>query len=68
VALWFPKRERAFATSLFNAGTNVGAIAAPAVVPWVALNFGWQAAFVGAGIAGFLCSCCGSPSTRCPRR
>ncbi|MBI3884601.1 MAG: MFS transporter [Opitutae bacterium] len=54
VALWFPKRERAFATSLFNAGTNVGAIVAPAVVPWIALAWGWQMAFVFAGVAGFL--------------
>jgi ACS family hexuronate transporter-like MFS transporter len=53
VALWFPKRERALATSLFNAGTNVGAIVAPAVVPPIALAFGWQAAFVAAGIVGF---------------
>src|SRR5688572_22539887 len=54
VALWFPKRERAFATSLFNSGTNVGAIVAPAVVPWLAFTFGWRSAFVAAGIAGFL--------------
>jgi ACS family hexuronate transporter-like MFS transporter len=54
VALWFPKRERAFATSLFNAGTNVAAIIAPAVVPFVAAAWGWRATFVGAGIAGFL--------------
>ena len=54
VALWFPKRERALATSIFNSGTNVGAIIAPAVVPWIALTWGWQAAFVAAGIAGFL--------------
>jgi len=54
VALWFPKKERALATSLFNAGTNVGAIVAPALVPMIALNWGWQAAFVAAGIAGFL--------------
>jgi MFS transporter, ACS family, hexuronate transporter len=54
VALWFPKRERAYATSLFNAGTNVGAIVAPAVVPWIASAWGWQSAFVVAGIAGFL--------------
>jgi ACS family hexuronate transporter-like MFS transporter len=54
VALWFPKRERALATSLFNAGTNVGAIIAPAVVPWVASAWGWRSAFVGAGILGFL--------------
>jgi ACS family hexuronate transporter-like MFS transporter len=54
VASWFPKRERAFATSIFNAGTNVGAIAAPAVVPAIALTWGWQAAFVAAGIAGLI--------------
>ena len=36
VALWFPKKERALATSIFNAGTNVGAIVAPAIVPWKA--------------------------------
>jgi MFS transporter, ACS family, hexuronate transporter len=54
VAMWFPKRERAFATSLFNAGTNVGAIVAPAVVPVIASTWGWQSAFVAAGIAGFL--------------
>jgi ACS family hexuronate transporter-like MFS transporter len=54
VALWFPKKERALATSIFNSGTNVGAIIAPAIVPWLAFTWGWQAAFVAAGIAGFL--------------
>jgi MFS transporter, ACS family, hexuronate transporter len=54
VALWFPKRERALATAIFNSGTNVGAIIAPALVPPIALAFGWRAAFVAAGIAGFL--------------
>ena len=54
VALWFPKKERALATSIFNAGTNVGAIVAPALVPQIAAAWGWQAAFVGAGILGFL--------------
>jgi ACS family hexuronate transporter-like MFS transporter len=53
VATWFPKRERAFATSIFNAGTNVGAILAPALVPAIALTWGWRSAFVLAGIAGF---------------
>ncbi|MFL5306159.1 MAG: MFS transporter, partial [Polyangia bacterium] len=46
VALWFPKRERALATTLFNAGANVGAIVAPAVVPALAFKFGWQMPFV----------------------
>jgi ACS family hexuronate transporter-like MFS transporter len=53
-AQWFPKRERAYATSIFNAGTNVGAIVAPAIVPWIALTWGWQWAFIIAGIAGLL--------------
>jgi ACS family hexuronate transporter-like MFS transporter len=53
-ALWFPKKERAFATSIFNSGTNVGAIVAPALVPLIALNWGWQWAFILAGIAGFV--------------
>lgn len=54
VTQWFPVRERAFATSLFNAGSNVGAILAPAVVPLIALTWGWQAAFVLAGAAGIV--------------
>jgi MFS transporter, ACS family, aldohexuronate transporter len=54
VALWFPKRERAFATSIFNAGTNVGALLAPAIIPWMAFAWGWQSAFLAAGLAGFL--------------
>ena len=54
VALWFPKKERALATSIFNSGANVGAIIAPAVVPWMVLTWGWRSAFVSAGIAGLL--------------
>lgn len=53
-AQWFPKRERAFATSIFNSGTNVGAILAPALVPWIAYSYGWQMAFILAGAAGLL--------------
>ena len=53
-ALWFPKKERALATSLFNSGANVGAILAPAIVPWMAFKFGWQSAFLAAGVIGFL--------------
>ena len=53
-ALWFPKKERALATSLFNSGANVGAILAPAIVPWLAFKFGWQSAFLAAGAIGFL--------------
>ncbi|MGC1967285.1 MAG: MFS transporter, partial [Candidatus Acidiferrales bacterium] len=54
VAEWFPKRERALATGIFNAGTNVGAILAPLVVPWMDLRWGWRAAFVGVGGIGFI--------------
>lgn len=54
VAEWFPKRERAFATGIFNAGTNVGAVIAPAVVPFIALNYSWQWAFILTGAIGFL--------------
>ncbi len=53
-AIWFPKKERALATSLFNSGANVGAILAPAIVPWMAFKFGWQSAFLAAGTVGFL--------------
>ena len=53
VACWFPPRERAFAASLFNSGTNVAAIIAPALVPWIALRFGWPMCFIVAGVAGF---------------
>ncbi len=54
VALWFPKRERAFATSIFNSGANAGALIAPAVIPWLAFTYGWQSAFLAAGAAGLL--------------
>ncbi len=54
VAEWFPKRERALATGLFNAGTNVGAIVAPLTVPWIAVHMGWQWAFILTGALGLL--------------
>ena len=68
VALWFPKKERAFATGIFNSGTNVGAIIAPALVPWIAFTWGWQAAFVAAGIAGFLWLLLWIPSYEIPEK
>jgi len=52
VAHWFPKRERAYATSLFNSGANVGAIVAPAIIPPIAGAWGWRAAFVFMGVIG----------------
>ncbi|MEY3404874.1 MAG: hypothetical protein RL161_304 [Bacteroidota bacterium] len=54
VAQWFPRTERAFATSIFNAGTNAGAILAPAIVPFIALSYGWEWAFLGAGLLGLI--------------
>jgi len=54
VAEWFPKKERAFATGIFNAGSNVGAVAAPLVVPWITLAYGWQWAFIVTGAIGFI--------------
>ena len=54
VAEWFPKKERAFATGIFNAGTNVGAVVAPLTVPWIAINLGWQWAFILTGAIGIL--------------
>lgn len=54
VAEWFPKRERAFATGLFNSGTNIGALVAPVVVPWITLRWGWYWAFIATGALGFL--------------
>jgi ACS family hexuronate transporter-like MFS transporter len=54
VAEWFPKKERALATGIFNSGTNVGAIVAPIAVPAIVLAWGWQAAFILTGAIGFL--------------
>jgi len=54
VAEWFPQRERALATGIFNAGTNTGAILTPLLVPWIALKWGWQWAFVATGGLGIL--------------
>lgn len=54
VAEWFPKRERALAAGLFNAGTNTGAIVAPLLVPAIALRWGWQWAFILTGALGLL--------------
>lgn len=54
IAEWFPKRERALAAGIFNAGTNVGAIITPLLVPWIALHWGWRAAFIVTGLLGFV--------------
>lgn len=54
VAEWFPKKERALATGIFNSGTNVGAIIAPLTVPLIALTWGWQWAFIITGTIGLV--------------
>jgi ACS family hexuronate transporter-like MFS transporter len=46
IAEWFPKKERALATGIFNSGANVGAIVAPVAVPAIVIAWGWQAAFI----------------------
>lgn len=53
-ALWFPKSERAFATTLFNSGANVGALIAPATIPFLAASIGWHMTFVVAGSIGLV--------------
>jgi MFS transporter, ACS family, hexuronate transporter len=54
VTEWFPKKERALATGIFNAGTNIGAILTPLAVPTIVSMWGWRGAFVGIGALGFL--------------
>ncbi len=53
-AEYFPKKDRAFATSIFNAGASVGALAAPATIPLLAKAWGWEMAFVIIGAIGFI--------------
>ncbi|MCF0051983.1 MFS transporter [Dyadobacter sp. LJ53] len=53
-AEWFPKRERALATGIFNSGTSIGAVAAPIMVPWLLGAYGWQEAFLITGALGFI--------------
>ena len=54
VAEWFPKKERAFATGIFNSGANIGAIITPLCVPWIVINWGWRWAFILTGLLGFV--------------
>ncbi len=53
-AEYFPKKERSFATGIFNSGANVGAILAPLSVPWIESHYGWEAAFLIVGAVGFI--------------
>ncbi|HZE85503.1 MAG TPA: MFS transporter [Puia sp.] len=54
VAEWFPKKERALATGIFNSGANIGAVIAPIMVPWILGIYGWQMAFIITGSLGFI--------------
>ncbi len=54
IAEWFPKKERALATGIFNSGTNVGAILAPILVPLIYIQWGWQMAFILVGAIGLV--------------
>ena len=54
VTEWFPKRQRAFATGLFNSGTNIAAMTGPPLIAWIATAYGWQQAFFWTGAIGFI--------------
>ncbi|MEN9684753.1 MAG: hypothetical protein RLZZ28_539 [Bacteroidota bacterium] len=54
VAEWFPKKERALATGIFNSGANIGAILTPLTVPYIVVQWGWQWAFILTGLLGFV--------------
>jgi ACS family hexuronate transporter-like MFS transporter len=54
VAEWFPRRERALATGIFNSGSNIGAVIAPIIVTFVTIRFGWRWAFIVTGLLGFI--------------
>ena len=54
IAEWFPKRDRAYATGLFNSGTTIGAIIAPIIVTAITLEWGWRWAFIVTGMLGFI--------------
>lgn len=66
-AEWFPKKERAFATGIFNSGSNIGAVIAPIFVPIVAINFGWRWAFIVSPLLGLLWIICWVNIRRKPR-
>ena len=54
VAEWFPKKDRALATGIFNSGTNIAAVAGPPVIAWIFTSYGWQEAFIWTGALGFI--------------
>ncbi|MFL9843215.1 MFS transporter [Flavobacterium rhizosphaerae] len=53
-AEYFPKKERSFATGIFNSGAGIGAVLAPLTIPWIYINWGWEAAFIIIGVFGFV--------------
>jgi MFS transporter, ACS family, hexuronate transporter len=67
VAEWFPRKERALATGIFNSGTSVGATIAPLVVPWIAVHLGWQFAFLFTGVFSVLWLICWLTIYRSPQ-
>ncbi|MFT4045363.1 MAG: MFS transporter [Solimonas sp.] len=68
VTEWFPKKERAFATGLFNAGSNIGAILTPLIIPTITLAWGWQMAFIVTGLGSFIWLAIWLLVYRAPRR
>jgi ACS family hexuronate transporter-like MFS transporter len=54
IATWFPKKDRALATGIYNSGANIGAIVAPLTVPYIAIHWGWQWAFILTGAVGLI--------------
>ena len=67
-AEWFPKKERALATGLFNAGSNVGAVVSPLIVTYLTVAYGWQVAFIVTGSLGFIWLACWLAVYRLPRQ
>jgi ACS family hexuronate transporter-like MFS transporter len=64
---WFPERERALASGIFNSGSAVGAILAPPIVAWILLRYGWRPAFVSVGAVGLIWLAFWLPSYRKPQ-
>ena len=54
IAEWFPKKERALATGIFNSGTNIAAFFGPPLIAWIFISYGWKEAFIWTGAVGFI--------------
>jgi ACS family hexuronate transporter-like MFS transporter len=68
VAEWFPKRERAFATGLFNAGANVASMVGPFLIAWLAISYGWRTCFIATAALGIILVALWIPLYREPNR